>query len=72
MSDAIWVTPAAALDAFRRGTLPMVFPTVKTIQRLAGYPSVDAMLDAFRAATPPPILPRLVRTEHGVGIVMPD
>jgi 8-oxo-dGTP pyrophosphatase MutT (NUDIX family) len=72
MSEAAWITPAAALERFRRGTLPMVFPTVKTIQRLAQYRTVDAMLDAFRAGDIPAILPRLVRTGDGVGIVMPD
>jgi 8-oxo-dGTP pyrophosphatase MutT (NUDIX family) len=72
MSEAVWLTPAAALDRFRRGTLPMVFPTVKTIQRLAPYHSVGTMLDAFRGADVTPILPRLVRTDAGVGIVVPD
>lgn len=72
MSDAVWLAPAAALDAFRRGQLPMVFPTVKTIQLLAGYRSVDDMLAAFSEADVPPILPRLVRTERGVGIVVDE
>jgi recombination protein RecT len=72
MSDALWLTPAAAIERFRRGELPMVFPTVKTIQRLAGYNSVDEMLAAFRGADVPAILPRLVRTGDGVGIVMPE
>lgn len=71
MSDAVWLTPAAALDRFRRGTLPMVFPTVKTIQMLEPYGRVDDMLDAFRGAHVPAILPRLVRTPDGVGIVFP-
>jgi 8-oxo-dGTP pyrophosphatase MutT (NUDIX family) len=72
MSEAVWITPTAALDRFRGGTLPMVFPTVKTIERLAGYPAVDAMLAAFSEADVPAILPRLVRTPGGIGIVMPD
>ena len=72
MSDAVWLTPAGALDRFRRGALPMVFPTVKTIQMLEPYACVDAMLDAFRGVDVPAILPRLVRTPDGVGIVMPD
>jgi 8-oxo-dGTP pyrophosphatase MutT (NUDIX family) len=71
MSDAVWVTAAEALDRFRTGQLPMVFPTVKTIQRLEHYDSVGAALAAFRSADVPPILPRLVRTGDGVGIVLP-
>jgi recombination protein RecT len=72
MSDAAWLRPADALRRFQAGELPMVFPTVKTIQRLAAYASVEAMLTAFRAMDVPPILPRLVRTKEGVGIVMPE
>jgi len=70
MSDAVWLTPRAALERFRHGTLPMVFPTVKTIQRLEHYATVDEMLTAFRGAEIPEILPRLVRTKDGVGIVV--
>ena len=70
MSDMVWVTAADALDRFRKGTLPMVFPTVKTIQRLASYVSVNEMIEAFRSAQVPAILPRLVTTDEGVGIVL--
>jgi recombination protein RecT len=71
MSEAVWLTPAEAIHRFQQGRLPMVFPTVKTIQRLAEYETVDAALDAFRAADVPPILPRLVKTSRGIGIVLP-
>lgn len=72
MSAAVWITAGDALDRFTHGTLPMVFPTVKTIQRLVGYATVADMLNAFRARDVPPILPRLVRTADGIGIVVDD
>jgi hypothetical protein len=50
----------------------MVFPTVKTIQLLQPFASVDGMLAAFRGAAVPAVLPRLVRTKDGVGIVVPS
>jgi 8-oxo-dGTP pyrophosphatase MutT (NUDIX family) len=65
-----WYTAARAVEAFREGELPMVFPTIKTIQRLVGFRTVDDMLERFRSAHVPPVLPRLVRTEDGVGIVL--
>lgn len=71
MSDAVWLTPGEALHRFQQGSLPMVFPTVKTIQRLAAWDNVDALLAAFRVAEIPPLLPRLVRTADGIGIVVP-
>jgi 8-oxo-dGTP pyrophosphatase MutT (NUDIX family) len=71
MSDALWLTADTALAEFQRGALPMVFPTVKTIQMLQPYESVDQMLAVFRGADIPAVLPRLVRTKDGVGIVVP-
>jgi 8-oxo-dGTP pyrophosphatase MutT (NUDIX family) len=70
MSDALWVTADEALAQFQRGVLPMVFPTVKTIQMLQPYETVDQMLAVFRGADIPAVLPRLVRTKDGVGIVV--
>lgn len=70
MTDLTWLTPAAALDRFRADELPMVFPTVRTLEQLAGFDSVDAALEAFRGKEVPAILPRLVRTERGVAIIV--
>lgn len=70
MTDAIWETPARALERFRQGDLPMVFPTVKMLEALVDHPSVDAALAAFRGKPVPTVLPRLVRTAGGVGIVV--
>ena len=72
MVDATWLAPAVALERFEAGALPMVFPTVKTLESLAGHPSTDAVLAAFRERTVERILPRLIRTEAGVGIVIDD
>lgn len=72
MTDARWLRPAEALDRFRAGRLPMVFPTVRTLESLAGFGSVDDALTAHRDRTVTPTLPRLVRTEEGVGIVVEE
>lgn len=70
MTEAAWLRPADALDRFEKGSLPMVFPTVKTLEVLAGYDSVEHTLDSLRETDVQPILPRLVRTERGVAIVV--
>jgi 8-oxo-dGTP pyrophosphatase MutT (NUDIX family) len=72
MSDAIWLAPAAALERFAAGTLPMVFPTVRTLESVAGFENVDAAFDALRGRSVRPLLPRLVRTPEGVGLVLDD
>ena len=70
MTDAIWETPARALERFRQGELPMVFPTVSMLESIAGHATVDAALEAFRGKRVQRVLPRLVRTADGVGIVV--
>lgn len=70
MSAAVWLTPARALELFRSGELPLVFPTVATLESLDGYGTAEEALAAFRGRSIKPILPRLVRTEAGVGIVV--
>jgi recombination protein RecT len=72
MTEAAWLTPADALARFEQGTLPMVFPTVKTLESLRGYGSVEHALDALRHRPVRPILPRLVRTAGGVAIVVDE
>lgn len=68
MTDALWISPAEALARCRDGSLPMVFPTIRTLEELAAFPSVDAVLGDLRARRIPTILPRLVLTPTGIGL----
>jgi len=70
MTDALWLRPADALERFRAGRLPMVFPTVHTLESLTPFASVAEALNAFRRCVVTPILPRLVRRPDGVAIVI--
>jgi hypothetical protein len=70
MTDARWLTPLAALEEFSHGLLPMVFPTIRTLESLVGCGTVHDALAAARRRRVEPILPRLVRAERGVAIVV--
>ncbi len=72
MTDARWVTPRQGLADNREGLLPMVFPTIKTLEQLQPYASVLEAIADFETRQVPSILPRLVRTPTGVGIEIPD
>ena len=67
MTDAAWLTPSHALRRLHDGSLPMVFPTIRTLQDLSPFESVDAVLDHLRTLRIPTIMPRLVVTPTGVG-----
>jgi 8-oxo-dGTP pyrophosphatase MutT (NUDIX family) len=72
MSDALWIAPADALERFRAARLPMVFPTVHTLETLAGFATVEEAIRTLRRRAVNPVLPRLVRTDGGIGIVIDD
>lgn len=72
MTDAVWLAPATALDRFTTGTLPMVFPTVRTLESLVSFTDVKEAFDSFRGRRIETVLPRLVRTDGGVGVVFDE
>ncbi len=71
MTDAVWLTPSGALRRQREGSLPMVFPTIRTLEQLAAYDTVGAALAALGRRRVPAILPDLVVTPTGVGLRLP-
>lgn len=68
MTDALWITPREALRRCRSGALPMVFPTIRTLEDLAGFTTVGEALAALRGKSVPTILPRLIVTPSGIGL----
>ena len=50
--EPVWVRPADALSRHKAGGLPMIFPTVRTLEYLQTYPTVQAVLDACARELP--------------------
>jgi len=69
--DARWIRPADALEAGRRGELMLVFPTIKHLEELAGFESVDEAVEAARGRSVEPIEPRVVADADGPRVVLP-
>ena len=44
--EPCWVRPADALERHAAGSFFMIFPTVRTLERMLAYPTVAAVLDA--------------------------
>jgi recombination protein RecT len=42
--EPVWVRPADALERHQAGTFFMIFPTIRTLERLAKYADVDALM----------------------------
>lgn len=50
--EPVWIRPKQALERHERGDFFMIFPTIRTLRRLAQMPRVEAVLDACSSDRP--------------------
>jgi 8-oxo-dGTP pyrophosphatase MutT (NUDIX family) len=65
--DAGWFAPRAALDAYDRGELPLVFPTLKHFEAIVEHATATDLVEASRDRLVEPIRPQVI----GERIVLP-
>ena len=56
--EALWCHPADALQRAAQGEMTLMFPTQTTLERLAAYPTVQAVIDALQGGMLWATLPR--------------
>jgi 8-oxo-dGTP pyrophosphatase MutT (NUDIX family) len=66
-----WLTPAGALQAHRAGEIELVFPTIKHLEQLGEFPSVDALMAYARGRDVQPVQPRVVLEGEVARILLP-
>ena len=71
MTGSVWLTPRAALERHRAGDLPMIFPTIRTLEDLCDFSTVDELLAHYRGRAIPRVQPEIVRTATGVALRVP-
>lgn len=69
--DLGWFTPESALRAHRDGEIMLVFPTIKHLEQLGEFPSVEALLSYARGREVLPIQPRVVVEGEVARILLP-
>ena len=69
--DLGWFTPQAALDAAHREEIVLVFPTIKHLEQLVGFPSADAVLEHARGREVEPVVPHVVMDGEVARVVLP-
>lgn len=69
--EAGWRRPADALAQHGRGELTLVFPTMKHLEQLAAFASVEDVLDAVRGRDPVPLQPRVVVADGTARVLLP-
>ncbi len=66
-----WHTPQGALDAHAAGDLMLVFPTIKHLEQLAGFPHAEALLAHARGREVLPVEPRVVLEGEVARVLLP-
>src|SRR3954447_12115439 len=69
--DLGWFAPGDALEAYARGELPLVFPTIKHLEQLALFHSVDELLDHARGLEVRAIEPKVVMSGDSPRVLLP-
>jgi 8-oxo-dGTP pyrophosphatase MutT (NUDIX family) len=58
--DAGWFTPGGALEAYGRGEVELVFPTIKHLEQLATFGTAAELLEHARGREVVPVEPKVV------------
>jgi 8-oxo-dGTP pyrophosphatase MutT (NUDIX family) len=69
--DLGWFTPQAALDASRDGDIALVFPTIKHLQQLSEFDSVEELMAYARGREVQPVQPRVLLEGELARIILP-
>jgi 8-oxo-dGTP pyrophosphatase MutT (NUDIX family) len=69
--DLRWSSPRAALDAHAAGELPLVFPTLRHLQELAAFATVEKLFAHARARDIQPVQPRVVVRDGTAEVLLP-
>jgi 8-oxo-dGTP pyrophosphatase MutT (NUDIX family) len=69
--DLGWFTPQGALEAHADGEILLVFPTIKHLEQLGAFASVDELLGYARGREVLPVEPRVVMEGEVARILLP-
>ncbi len=69
--DLGWFTPRAALEAHTADEIVLVFPTIKHLEQLSDFRSVEALLAYARGREVLPVQPRVVLEGEVARILLP-
>ena len=47
--DCRWINPQEALEGYKRREFPVILPTIRNLEALAGFPSVDTVISSARS-----------------------
>jgi 8-oxo-dGTP pyrophosphatase MutT (NUDIX family) len=69
--DLGWFSPSGALESFSAGQIELVFPTIKHLEQLEEFPSVDELLAHARGHEVLPVQPRILLEGEVARVLLP-
>ncbi len=69
--DLGWFTPSGALDAYRAGEIALVFPTIKHLEQLSEFSSVEELMAYAGGREVQPVQPKVLLEGEVARIVLP-
>lgn len=69
--DLGWFTPPQALEAHRERRIELVFPTIKHLEQLSGFSSVQELLEHARERDVQPVEPRVFLDGEVARVLLP-
>lgn len=70
-TEGVWLTPAEALQRNREGTVALSPPTLKTLEDLSRFSTIQDLLIALPVTEKPPILPILLNPMADEALIFP-
>jgi 8-oxo-dGTP pyrophosphatase MutT (NUDIX family) len=70
-TESVWISPGAALEAASKGEMTIIFPTLKNLERLASFGSVEELLGWASEYTPQVVRPRVKFEDGSIRILIP-
>ena len=70
-TSAKWLQPAEAIEEMYEGRIKLAPPTVRTLQWLAGFDTIEAVAADALSRKPPLVRPRLVSSNEGWFLALP-
>lgn len=70
-TDSPWIRPEVALERYGQDDLFLSPPTLRTLEQLAEFASIESLLASAAEVRPPTILPHLCETDGEVCLVFP-
>jgi len=71
IAGATWVSPGRAVELFRAGRLPMLFPTRVTLQALSQFAAIEGVFERYATHSVEPVTPRLLIRGDSIRPVLP-